>query len=353
MGRILAPLDRVHKSGIADEEALAWHAAAPVADAHADSLLWNRDLASASSHGHVDFPRLADGGVKVQAFTIPTRGWPVVDGMGLFAAWRGWPRSARRSPLARALWQADALARAVERSSGRATLVRTRTDLDAALAAKRLAAVLGVEGAHALEGDVANLARLLAAGVRFLGPSHLVPNPFASCSVWLYRDRGLTGLGRELVSEMARLAMPVDLAHASPRAFDAIVDHPSRPALFCSHTGVRGARDHWRNVTDDQLRAISARGGVVGIILARPYLGGAGLDAFVRHVRHAVSVVGPHHVAVGSDFDGFVRPPREIRDARDFPRITAALRAAGLGREATTSIVGASLVAFLRQTLPA
>lgn len=338
----------------ADDEARAWCAAAPAADAHADSLLWNRDLTRASDEGHADFPRLLEGGVRLQAFTIPTRGIPVLDGMRWFCARRGWPRAARRSPLTRALFQAEQMARFVERSGGRVGLARTRSDLDAHLGAGRLAAVVGLEGAQALEGDLRNLQRLFDLGVRFVGPSHLVPNEFASCSFWLYRDRGLTGLGRELVAEMARLGMSVDLAHASPRAFDEILAAaPPSTAVFCSHTGVSGATPLWRNVSDPQLRAITARGGVVSLILAAQYLGGRSMEHFLRHVRHAASVIGPERLAIGSDFDGFVRPPEPIRDARDFPRLAAALRGAGFPRDSSLGILGANLVAFFRRSLPA
>ncbi len=336
---------------------MRWYAEAPVADAHADSLLWNRDLNVASTEGHADFPRLHEGGIRVQAFTIPTWGLPVVNGMGLFAWWRRWPRSARRSPLARALWQAERLADHVSRSGGRVALVRTCADLDRCLASGTLAALLGIEGAQALEGDPKNLRRFFDLGVRFLGPSHLIPNEFASCSYWAYRDRGLSGLGRELLAEMARLGMGLDLAHASPRAFDEmlVVAEASggRLAAFDSHTGVRGARPSWRHLSDGQLRALARAGGVVAMILAREYLGGRELRHFVAHVRHAASVIGAEHIALGSDFDGFVRLPVEMRDARDFPLIAPTLRAAGFGREESTGILGANLVRWFRSMLPA
>ena len=336
-----------------DEEALEWYRAAPVADAHADSLLWNRNLAIRSSEGHVDFPRLREAGVRVQLFTIPTRGFPILDGMGAFCAWRGWPRAARRRPLDRALWQIEELHRAADRSEGSVRVVTNRDDLDAALAAGQLAAILGIEGAYPLEGNPKHLERLVKLGVRFLGPAHLIPNEFTSCSYWLYRDRGLSALGRELLGEMARLRVALDLAHASPRAFDEMLaSAPAEVAVFDSHTGIGGVSPMWRNLTDARLRAVAARGGLISIILARKYLGGSGLEDFAAHARHAAQVIGPASIAIGSDFDGFVAPPRGIRDVRDFPKLATALKRAQFDRAATTGILGANLVGFLRRALP-
>jgi membrane dipeptidase len=233
-------------------------------------------------------------------------------------------------------------------------VVSDREGLDAALAAGQLAAILGLEGAYPLEGDPKHLEQLVKLGIRFLGPAHLIPNKFSSCSYWLYRDRGLSALGRELLAEMERLHVALDLAHASSRAIDEMLAiGTSELSVFDSHTGVAGATHHWRNLSDGQLRALAARRGVVALILARKYLGGPGLDRFAAHVRHAASVVGPGALAIGSDFDGFVAPPRGIRDARDYPKLATVLKRSGFDREATTGILGSNLVAFLRRALPA
>ncbi|MBL8695547.1 MAG: membrane dipeptidase [Planctomycetes bacterium] len=334
-----------------DDEAFEWIANAPLADAHADSLLWNRDLSKACTAGHADIPRLLEGGIRAQAFTIATWGLPVIDGMGLLAHWCGWPRSARRSPRARALWQIEQIHRAVERSAGQASIVRTRADLDLCVSQNRLGAILGIEGAQCLEGDLNSLRELHALGVRFLGPAHLIPNEFASCSYWIYKDRGISGLGRELLAEMSQIGMGLDVAHASPRALDEMVTSPVN-ATFCSHTGVRAVTDLWRNLRDEQLRSLARKGGVAAVILAREYLGGAGIERPAAHVRHAVETVGAEYVAIGSDFDGFVRLPREMRDARDFRLLAPALRRAGLGREAVRAVLGGNLLRFWRRMLP-
>lgn len=336
-----------------DEESVAWYRAADVADAHADATLWNRDLAVRAERGQVDLPRLREAGVRLQIFTVATRGFPLIDGMGLFCAWRGYPRRARRRPRDRALHQIELLRGAVERSGKEASLVTTREELDAALASGRLAAILGLEGAAPLEGRVESLGEFADLGVRVLGPSHLIPNEFASCSFWAYRDRGLSPLGRELLGALARARVALDLAHASPRAIDdALAAAPPDLAVFDSHTGAMGARPHWRNLSDAHVRAIASRGGVVAVILASLYLGGRSLGEFARHARHVAAVGGDGVVALGSDFDGLVAMPRGIRDVTDLPRVAAALRRGGFARDAALGALGGNLIGFLRCSLP-
>ncbi|MBI3818795.1 MAG: membrane dipeptidase [Planctomycetes bacterium] len=337
------------------DDALAneWYACAPVADAHADSLLWNRDLCKKSNEGHVDFPRLREAGVRVQLFTIPTRGYPLVDGIGWFCARRGWPRDANRSPRSRALYQIEMLHNACARSAGEVAVARTAAELDTNLEAGRLSAVIGIEGAYPLEGNIQSLEEFYDLGVRFLGPSHLIPNEFAGCSTWLYKDRGLSAMGRELLQEMRSLNLILDVAHASKSAADEMLSSAFDGLFtFNSHTGVCGATPLWRNLSDEHARAIARRGGVIAIVLARYYLGEPGVAGFLKHVAHAAAVAGAGNVAIGSDFDGFVRPPREIHDVRDLRKLADVLKGGGFGRGDTIGILGANLVAFLRRALP-
>lgn len=117
-----------------------------IADGHADSLMWNRDLCERSSEGHVDFPRLREAGVKLQCFTLVTRGFPFIGGFPLFAAWRKWPREARGSEWTRALWQLERLDSFCARSGDTVRVATTGAGLEDNLAHGRLSAVLGVEG---------------------------------------------------------------------------------------------------------------------------------------------------------------------------------------------------------------
>ena len=296
----------------------------PLADGHADSLMWNRDLTRRLADGHVDFPRLQEAGTRIQCFTMVTRGYPVVDGMGAFALWRGWPAQARRSPWARCTFQLDLMDDLCRRSAGAVQVAASGQALEENVAAGRISAVLGVEGAQALEGRPERVAELHRRGVRFMSLTHLANNELGGSSSPLQGNRGLTPLGREVLEAMVSAGMTVDTAHASARTFADLAQHP-RARLFSSHTGVSGGKPSWRNLSDDQLRAIAGRGGVVGIIFATIYLGGSALEDVVRHVDHAISVMGEDAVALGSDFDGMVPLPRGMRDVTDTGRLVDAL----------------------------
>jgi membrane dipeptidase len=320
-----------------------------VADGHADSLMWNRDLCARSNEGHVDFPRLREAGVKLQCFTLVTRGFPFIGGFPVFATWRGWPREARRSEWSRAVWQIERLEEFCRRSEDQVRITPTAAALEDNLAHGRLSAVLGVEGGHAIEGRVERLAELHRLGVRFMGLTHLSNNDLGGSSFPMMGNRGLTPLGHQVVEEMARLGLSVDVAHASERTLEELFAYPS-VRFFCSHTGVRAAGGGWRNLSDESLRHIAARGGVVGIILAPIYLGGDTLDDVIRHIEHAMNVMGQEGVGIGSDYDGMVALPKGFRDVTDLPRLTEAL----LRRhpEALVErILGGNFRRFFRETL--
>ncbi len=325
------------------------HRRAPVADAHADALMWNRDLTCASSTGHVDFPRLREAGVKLQCFTVVTRGLPVIDGFSIFAASRGWPAEARRSEWTRCTWQLDRLAHFCRESQGQASIAGTREQLTHNLEAGRLSAVIGIEGGHALEGDPTRVAQLVERGVRFLSLSHLSNNELGGTSTPFFGNKPLTALGETVLEAMAGARVILDLAHASPAMLPRLLTYPGR--VFCSHAGIAGAHAMWRNLTDQTLRGLADRGGVVGVIFAPQFLGGRTLVDLVRHVQHAIGVMGEDGVAFGSDFDGMIPLPRGMRDVRDLPKVTQALVDAGLAVRVVEKVIGGNLRRFFGEAL--
>lgn len=298
--------------------------APPLADGHADSLLWNRDLTVRQRRGQLDFPRLAEANVRLQGFTVVTRGYPVVDGVGALGAVRRWPAAARRGPWARCLFQLERMEELCARSAGRVRVAATSAALEENLARGRTSAVLGVEGGQALEGRPERVGELRRRGVAFMSLTHLANNELGGSSSPLMGDRPLTPLGREVLDAMAAAGMSVDLAHASHRTVREILAHGG-PRPFSSHTGASGAARSWRNLDDGELRAVAERGGVVGILFATIYLGGREISDVVRHVEHALDVAGEDAVAFGSDFDGLVPMPRGLRDVTDLPRLVQAL----------------------------
>jgi membrane dipeptidase len=323
---------------------------APVADGHADSLMWNRDLTRASDEGHVDFPRLREAGVRIQAFTIVTRGFPFIGGFPAFAALRRWPRAARAGEWARCVFQIEQLERFAIASGGAVQVTTSRPILEENLAQGRLSAILGVEGAHALEGRADRVSELWSRGVRFMSLTHLSNNRLGGSSFPLMPPRRLTEHGREVLDEMARIGMSVDVAHASTATLDDLLAHPTaRP--MCSHSGVRAEGGGWRNLSDEHLRRIADKGGVVGIIFGTVYLGGRGMDDVVRHIAHAVKVMGEDGVGLGSDFDGMVPLPRGMRDVRDLPLLVEALDRAGMSDGRIEKILGGNWRRYFAETL--
>ncbi len=326
------------------------HRTACIADAHADSLMWNRDLNLQSEEGHVDFPRLRAAGVKIQCFPVVTRGVPFIDGFGLFVRKHNWPKHARNGEWARCTWQVDRMADFCRRSSGNASIAGTGAQLEANLSKGILSAVIGVEGGHAIEGKVERVAELHARGVRFIGLTHLANNELGGSSFPLMGNRPLSPLGHEVLDAMAQVGMALDVAHASRRALSQMLAHPkARP--FCSHGGVVGAQRSWRNLPDDALKLIADKGGVVGIIFAKVFLGGDTFDDLARHLEHAVNVMGEDGVGLGSDFDGMVALPKGMRDVRDLPKLTEVLLKRGHPVARIEKVLGGNFRRFFREVL--
>ncbi|HEY1955648.1 MAG TPA: dipeptidase [Polyangiaceae bacterium] len=315
-------------------EARALHDRHPAIDLHADTLMWGRwfgyDLLTRHTPwlpkrallSHVDLPRMREGGVGAQFFGLVSL--PVLGKV------RG-----LRSAIDE---QIDVLDQTLGRTQD-IRLARTAADVDRAQRDGVLSALLGIEGAHALEGDLDNLDHFARRGVRYLGLLHFTSNEAGYPAYGRgARDEGLTPWGRDLVARCEALDVLVDLAHINRRGFLDACAMATKPPMV-SHTGVLGAFDHWRNIDDDQLRAVADLGGCVGVIFCPRYLGGDGIDAVVKHLRHIVDVVGEDGPALGSDWDGFIVPTPELADPTGLPRLTAALLDAGFTERAIAKIL--------------
>ncbi len=337
------------------------HASLFVADLHADTTLWNRNVLVRGSRGHVDVPRLIEGGLALQAFTIVTktprnmnieRNTAKSDNITLLAVAQLWPPRTWNNLTERALYQASRITEAAAHSEGRLSVIRTAADLDAFVARrsqdrKVVAAFIGVEGAHALSGSLANLDRLFDAGVRMMAPTHFFDTEIGG-SAHGESGGGLTPLGRQWVERMEAKKMLIDLAHASSKTIDDVLGMATRP-MVVSHTGVRGTCDNRRNLSDAQLAAISAKGGVIGIGVWETAVCGKDAHAIARAIAHAVNVAGFEHVALGSDFDGAVEAPF---DATGLPQITQAMLDLGLDRTVIEGVMGGNIRRLLQASLP-
>ena len=209
----------------------------------------------------------------------------------------------------------------------------------------RMGCFVAVQGGNAVAAD--DVASLPAAVSR-VTVVHLTRSALGSPSRPLGdpgrgRARGLTPAGRDYVEALDARRILVDLAHVNGRGFwDALAAHdPSTPAIV-SHTGVRGVHDVWRNIDDAQVRAIADTGGVVGIMYHSGFLGESSTEAVVRHLEHVVNVGGEDCAALGSDWDGLIVTPRDMRTVTELPVLLQAMRARGFSDEPVAKIVGAN-----------
>ncbi|MFC1889355.1 dipeptidase [Thermodesulfobacteriota bacterium] len=350
-------------SALADVEedvlgrARSLHQEAFVADLHADPLIWNRDLNRRTKKGHIDFPRLREAGVDLQVCGLPTYGPPFKSAFRIVCWLQGWPREARKNPVARANWMIDQLERFIEESDGSVLLVRDPDEMEYNRSMGILSTMLVIEGGQVLDGRVENLDTFFQRGVRGIGLTHFVPNDLGGGSFKKAdRDRGLTDLGRKIIGHANDLGIIVDLAHASEATVLDILDTSRAPMMF-SHTGLHAVHDHWRNISDDVVAKVAGKGGIIGVIFQTGYLsdkidgflGGNSIDDLVDHIMHVVDLAGPEHVAYGSDFDGGINPPRGMKDVTDLPLVTAALLERGLPEEDVRLILGGNFRRLFRQ----
>jgi membrane dipeptidase len=343
----------------ASTAAEALHPKLIVADLHADSLLWNRNLLERGTRGQVDLPRLAEGNVAIQAFTLVTtsprnlniyKNSSDSDMIRYLAIAQGWPPRTWNSPKERALYEAAKLYKFAQKSDGKLVIIKTKSDLRLFLATRtpgQVAGFLGTEGAQPLEGHLENLDVLYAAGIRMMAPTHFTDTAVAGSAAGMSKG-GLTALGREWVRRMEAKHMLIDLAHASPATLRDVTGIAARPVIV-SHTGVKGTCNNPRNLSDDELRALAKTGGVIGIGLWETATCGADARATARAIRYAVNVAGADHVALGSDFDGAVTTPF---DASGWSLLTDALLQEGFSQQEIRKIMGENVVRVLLDVLP-
>lgn len=343
------------------ERAAALHKTLFVSDLHADSLLWNRNLLVENGRGHVDLPRLAKGNVALQAFTIVTKtpknmnfesNAGDTDNITTLAIMQRWPRRTYSSLLERALYQAQKLHDLESFSNGTFMVIESKRDLEALLALRRsrpeaVGGLLGIEGAHCLEGRLENIDTLHAAGIRMIGITHFFDNELGGSAHGIQKG-GLTEFGRACVKKFEEKKILVDLAHASPAVIDDVLAMATRPVVF-SHGGVKGTCDRTRNLSDDHLRGIAATGGIVGIAFFDEAICGADAAAVVAAIRYAASVIGYDHVALGSDFDGVITAPF---DAAQLADITEELLKQNVAEDDIRKVMGENVRRLLEKELP-
>lgn len=345
----------------ASARAVALHQTLQIVDLHADSLLWGRDLRSDAGRGQVDVPKLLAGNVALQVFTTVTksprglnieRNTDESDNIFWLAVSGRWPPRTWFSLKARALYQAQRLHQMAADSKGTLTVIRTQKELAAYLTRRRTetritAGMLGIEGAHALEGDPANVEVMADAGFRYISPSHFFDTAMGGSAHGVTKG-GLTQAGRDMIRRMEARCITLDLAHAAPQTFDEALKIVTRPVII-SHTGVKGTCNNTRNLSDEQLKAVAAKGGLVGIGFWDTAVCGTDARSIARAFRYAANLIGVERLALGSDFDGSVAVPF---DASGLVLLTDALLQEGFSDTEIANIMGGNALRFFAANLP-
>ena len=333
--------------------ALRLHRETPVADLHVDCLLTHRlfgydvgkrhrpRLPLSPFVNHYDIPRAQDAGVQI---------W----GLGLVCA--PWPPPEKRA--ARIDDALNYLERLESKHADKLFRIRDCASLETGLAAGKIGALPGIEGAHALGGDLGRLDHFIERGIRYLGLAHFSANQAAHCAAGYGSSttKGLSDFGRRLVERLETNRIIVDLAHVNKPGFMETCRMLSSPPIV-SHTGVTGVLPHWRNIDDEQIEAVARLGGVVGIMTSPKYIGGRNLSTLEKiadAVEHVRRVAGVKHVAIGSDMDGWLlTQPLGLRDATDWPHLTEILIGRGWRDEELTAFLGGNALRVLQAVLPA
>ncbi len=315
-------------------------AGSPVVDAHSD-LLWQ--LLEADPAGfvegrpdkHVDLARLREGRVGIQVLALFT------------------PDGRFEHPVVRTLRMIDIAERLVVLCRGAATIARSAADLDAARAAGQVAFVLSIENGIAVLDRLELLRTYYRLGVRAIGLVWNGRNAIGDGVRETSSGGALTGFGREVVAEMERLGMVVDVSHLSRAGFWDVVTRTRRP-FIASHSNARAVCDHVRNLDDEQVRAVAERGGVCGVAFETSFLATgrpATLDDVLRHVDHLVEVGGIDHVGFGSDFEGIEKTPSGLEHVGRYPALAAALLDRGHDVAAVRKLLGGNFERVFRGVL--
>ena len=215
----------------------------------------------------------------------------------------------------------------------------------------RIASMLGIEGAHTLEGSLGALRAFHDLGVRYVTLTHNCTNEFADAALDTARHGGLSPRGVELVGEMNRLGVLVDLSHTSLATMHDALDASPAPVIW-SHAASRGLIDHARNVPDDVLRRLPANGGVVMVTFVPAFVSAAEtatLADVADHVEHIRSVAGIDHVGLGGDFDGITQVVEGLEDVSTYPALLAELSRRGWGEVELAKLSGGNILRVMRE----
>jgi membrane dipeptidase len=360
------------------------HFSSIVVDTHDDTtqrLVSEKfDLGHRDTAGHIDIPRMREGGLGAIFFSI-------------------WIPSSVTGPVAvkRALDQIDAVREQVRKHPKDLLFATTAADIRRAHGESKIAALMGIEGGHMLDNDLGALRMYAALGVRYLTLTHSSNNDWADSSTDKAAHNGLTDFGKDVVRELNRLGVIADISHVADKTFYDVLE-TSRAPIIASHSSCRAICDHPRNMTDEMMKALAAKGGVIQInyyagflsqelrnatqanpdlvkqmeaevekrcgkneacqliegerqmhhMMAQGKLPRVGWEKIIEHIDHAVKVAGAEHVGLGSDFDG-AGMPYGMEDVTKIPQITEALLKRGYSEGDIRKILGENTLRVMEE----
>jgi membrane dipeptidase len=302
--------------------------------ANAERDLDKLDIRMPQPKLHTDISRLRAGGVGGQFWSVYVPG----DMQG--------PIAVRTT-----FEQIDIVHRMVRKYPDVFDLARTAADVERIFKSGRIASLIGMEGGHSIDNSLAALRMFYVAGARYMTLTHSANIRWADSGTDKPKLGGLSKFGEEVVREMNRLGMLVDLSHTSPETMLDAIRASEAPIIF-SHSDARGLNDHGRNVPDDVLKLLQANGGVVMVTFVPGFLtrtGKATLDDVASHMDYVRKVAGADHVGIGSDFDGIQSVPAGLEDVSKYPALTAELLRRGWPEEDVRKALGLNILRVMRR----
>jgi membrane dipeptidase len=294
-----------------------------------------RSLGERSTVGHLDLPRMLEGKVDCQVFAVYI------------------PPIFHDARVKRVIQMIDVFFSEIEKNSKMITFNRTYESIIKTQSEHKIAAVLSVEGGEALQGDLGVLRILYKLGVRLLTLTHSIRNKLGDgCNE--SSKSGLTQFGIQVVQEMNKLGMIVDVSHINEEGFWDVINISKDPVI-ASHSNSRAICNHERNLTDDQIRAIAKKGGVIGVTFVRNFLTSkpeeASMETVLSHIDHIKELVGVKHIGIGSDYDGMGPGPRGLEHVGKVTNITKGLIMRGYSNDEIEKVLGGNFLRIFKQIL--
>lgn len=343
-------------------EAKALHKTLVIGDWHADTLLWDRDIANKHDYSHVDIPRLQAGNVSMQMFTTVTKSpsglnydqnsASAADDITKLAIAQLWPLRTWNSLTERALYQAEKLHRFEKANSNDLMIIKSKSDL-AKFQARRasneslVGGLIGTEGSHALDGKLENVQVLFDAGFRMMSLQHFFDNKLGA-SLHGVSQTGITQFGRDVVAKIDDLDIILDVSHSSEKVVSDVLSFYPKP-IVVSHTGFKGYCDTARNISDDLMQQIAAKGGLIAVGYWEGAVCGDAPKDVVAAMQYGLSLVGEDHISLGSDYDGTVTT---AFDTSELVALTDEMLKVGFSEVQIRKIMGVNMQRFLTAQLP-